>query len=431
MRIRLFVIAFIAAVAVSLGAMPTKQELREAEGFVREQIRAELDAMRDGSKLRADVARTAVRLAEKENSEAARLLFLKGAFTFYVGHGAFDEAIDVLTAIRILIPDIPPRNLANIIETALRGVPRSRADQIYRILDGLNAQIRLLDEQRAVFRGGSYCVIDLSGGPSAFFYPVSCVTDASAVTGGSFNTDEYKTTKLVLRRVESGKFAMQGRFEVTLTKPYYIGIFEVTQKQYELVMGAAPSEFKGDKRPVEHISFGQIRGFSAGSKWPASPIVDPTSFMGRLRARTGLVFDLPTEAQWEYACRAGTTSAFNNGGDSEDDMKLLGRYGDTQADGRGGYSQHHTVVGAYLPNAWGLYDMHGNVWEWCLDWAGDLSGGVTDPKGPAAGAFRVLRGGCWGETAQGCNSMHRWRLMPNHRLRHYGFRLALPVPEDR
>ena len=79
-----------------------------------------------------------------------------------------------------------------------------------------------------------------------------------------------------------------------------------------------------------------------------------------------------------------------------------------------------------MPNAWGLYDMHGNVWEWCLDWAGDLSGGVTDPKGPVAGAFRILRGGSWGETARGCNSSHRWRLMPNYRLRHYGFRLALP-----
>lgn len=420
MRIKSFVMVFLAAVAASLAAMPTKQELLEAEEPVRELMRPALEAMRNGSKTRADVARAAARFAEKEASGAARLLLLKGAFTFYVEAGAFDDAIDVLFATRILIPDIQPQNLANMIETALGDMQRSRADSIYRILDGLKSQIRILNEQKTASHGGRYCVIDLSGGPSTFVYPVSSVQE------GTFNTDEYKTVKLVLRRIEPGTFKMCGEFEVTLTKPYYIGVFEVTQKQYELVMGQYPSEFKGDMRPVENVSFGQIRGFSDGAKWPASSAVDPMSFLGRLRARTGLDFDLPTEAQWEYACRAGTTSAFNNGGDSEDDMKDLGRYGENHADGRGGYSAKHTAVGAYMPNAWGLYDMHGNVWEWCLDWAGDLSGGMTDPKGPVAGAFRILRGGSWGETARGCNSSHRWRLMPNYRLRHYGFRLALP-----
>ncbi|MBP5320637.1 MAG: formylglycine-generating enzyme family protein [Kiritimatiellae bacterium] len=430
MRGKSCITVLVAMAAASLVAMPTKPELQEAEELVRGLMLQERDAMRAGTRSRADVARVAAGFAEKVESEAAKLLLLKGAFTLYVDHGAFDEAIETLAAIRILIPDIPPRNLANMIESALGGMPRSKGDPIYRILDGLKAQIRLLDEQGAAFRGGNYCVIDLSGGPSAFCYPVTCVRDPSDISEGTFNTDTYKTAKLVLRRVEPGAFMMCGTFGVTLTKPYLIGIFEVTQKQYELVMGADPSEFKGDKRPVEHISFGQIRGFSDGSKWPASPAVDPTSFLGRLRARTGLAFDLPTEAQWEYACRAGTTSAFNNGGDSDDDMKMLGRYGDTQADGRGGYSMHHTAVGSYQPNAWGLYDMHGNVWEWCLDWAGDLSGGVTDPKGPEAGAFRILRGGSWGETAQGCNATHRWRLVPNYRLRHYGFRIVLTINND-
>ena len=110
-----------------------------------------------------------------------------------------------------------------------------------------------------------YCVIDLSGGSSASSYPVSYVPDVSAVPGGTFNTDEYKTTKLVLRRIEPGKFMMCGKYNVTLTKPYYIGVFEVTQKQYQLVMGNNPSEFKGDMRPVEKVSYNDIRGSSDGA----------------------------------------------------------------------------------------------------------------------------------------------------------------------
>ena len=226
-----------------------------------------------------------------------------------------------------------------------------------------------------------YCVIDLSAGPSADKYPVSYLKEPPK---GGFNTDVYKTTKLVLRRIEAGSFIMgenqkDESHRVTLTKPFYCGVFEVTQKQYALVTGENPSEFKGDMRPVEKVSYEMIRGKGEGAKWPASPAVDPDSFMGKLRERTGLDgFDLPTEAQWEYACRAGTTSAFNNGGDTEDDLKKLGRFVLNQKsrwkesdadfaryrpDGKGGCPNAHTAVGAYEPNAWGLCDMHGNVWE--------------------------------------------------------------------
>ena len=232
-----------------------------------------------------------------------------------------------------------------------------------------------------------YLVVDLSSGTNATYYPISHLY---AVPSGGW-TDVHKTSKIVLRRIVPGSFRMCGQYNVTLTKSFYCGIFEVTQKQYELVTGLKPSKNTGDKRPVEEVSYHMIRGSSNGTKWPLSSAVDSSSFMGRLRARTGITFDLPTEAQWEYACRAGTTSDYNNGGNSESHLKLLGRYGGNQSDGKGGYSSGTTTVGSYQPNAWGIYDMHGNVFEWCLDWSGDLSSDVTDPVGPSSGSNRVVR----------------------------------------
>ena len=299
----------------------------------------------------------------------------------------------------------------------------------------------LLDELPGA--GALYCVIDLSAGPNARKYPVSYL-DAEPKGGW---TDEYKTTKLVLRRIEPGKFMMVGKYEVTLTKPFYCGVFEVTQKQYELVTGTNPSFYRGDMRPVEMVPWNVFRGNSATYNWPSSVNVDPSTFIGKIQVRTGLNFDLPTEAQWEYACRAGTTSKFNNGCDSESDLKKLGRFmlnqkersfnddnesfAKHEPDGKGGYSGGHTVVGSYMPNAWGLYDMHGNVWEWCLDWSDRrdkgliLSSGVTDPVGPSSGAFRVMRGGCWDSRAAACTSFTRNHANPVWVRHVVGFRLVM------
>ncbi len=275
-----------------------------------------------------------------------------------------------------------------------------------------------------------YCVIDLSGGTSAASYPVSYL--AAAPAGGW--TDEYKTTKLVLRRIEAGSFIMGGgttpeSHRVTLTKPFYVGVFGVTQRQWELVMGNNPSACKGDIRPVECVSYNMIRGSSNGTQWPLSSAVDATSFLGKLRAKTGLEgFDLPTEAQWEYACRAGTTSAYNNGGDTEDGLKTLGRYSGNRSDGRGGYTQH-TVVGSYLPNAWGLYDMHGNVWEWCLDWYGTLTYCI-DTVGSSSGSYRVKRGSGWVNDASICTSSYRGSSNPSDAYDDGGFRLAMTLKNE-
>ena len=558
MKMRTFALLLLATVASSLAAMPTKQELKQVEGLVQELMRPEVDAMKAGKKNRADVAKAAVALAEKAESDAAKLLLLKGSFTLYVGHGAFDEAIDVLRTIRTTIPDVSPQHVANMVESALRNIPKNRGGQLYRILDDAKARVRhqdalkaaleksakrpslralhveiaehyaffgdwskALDEfakgdnakaaevakaekgggkmsqkaiaefwwsyaateedmQRAFRRhaaevyaaaiasgsisgletvlaqrrideakeygedllapvektstpsGGKvavsgklsnalYCVVDLSAGPNASKYPVSYL--AAEPKGGW--TDEYKTTKLVLRRIEPGKFKMCGQYDVTLTKPYYMGVFEVTQKQYELVTGDNPSYAKNDMRPVEKVSWNAIRGDSATYNWPSSVNVDSSTFIGKIQARTGLNFDLPTEAQWEYACRAGTTSAYNNGSNSKDDLNLLGRYRHDQSDAKGGYSDTHTAVGSYRPNAWGLYDMHGNVWEWCLDWTGPLSSGISDPVGASSGTRRVIRGGSFFSGANECASSSRNIATPPIGSDGRGFRLCL------
>jgi len=237
--------------------------------------------------------------------------------------------------------------------------------------------------------------------------------------------DEYKTTKLLFRRIEPGLVTVGGTKPVTLTKPFYMGVFELTQKQYELIVGSNPSSYKGEMRPVECVSYNDIRGTSEGTQCPIGTEFDEESFLGKLKAKIRVTFDLPTEAQWEYACRAGTSSPFNNGASGASDLKLLGRHSYNRDDGHGAYSEH-TMVGSYLPNAWGLYDMHGNVVEWCLDGFGELnSDPAIDWTGADSGGYRVLRGGCWdyGYNYSHCESSER---SGNHRFfRDYavGFRL--------
>ena len=267
---------------------------------------------------------------------------------------------------------------------------------------------------------GLYCVIDLSGGPDATWWPVSYLS--SVPSGGAVDT--YKTTKLILRRIEAGSFIMgddqsdESR-RVALTKPFYMGVFEVTQKQWELVMGSWPGSTPsssygcGDAYPAYNVSYNDIRGSSSGARWPASSAVDASSFLGRLRAKTGLDFDLPTEAQWEYACRAGTTTKYYWGYAMDGDYAWY--YNNS------GSTTH--PVGTRLPNAWGLYDMGGNVWEWCRDWSGTLAYGA-DPVGSASGSNRVRRGGGWDYSAGSCASSARGDHDPSYRSGHAGFRLV-------
>ena len=264
-----------------------------------------------------------------------------------------------------------------------------------------------------------YCVIDLSGGANASSYPITYL--ASPPIGG-FNVDAYKTTKLVLKRIEAGTFIMgeeqtDESHRVTLTKPFFCGLFEVTQKQYELVMGTNPcsstSYGKGNTYPVHYVSYDMIRGTLDGSKWPASSAVDSSSFMDKLRSRAKLDLDLPTEAQWEYACRAGTTTTYSYGNSANGDYMW---YKDNSS------SKTHPV-GSKSANPWGLYDMHGNVNERCLDWYGDLAYG-TDPKGSSLGSSRVRRGGSWNYVADLCTSFDLNKATPSSAYNNDGFRLV-------
>lgn len=288
------------------------------------------------------------------------------------------------------------------------------------ISSNVTATVSLVQYTYKPLTNDLYCVINLSGGPNAALWPVSYL---SSVPPSGW-TSEYKTTKLVLRRIEAGTFIMGGdqvdeSHLVTLTKPFYIGIFEVTQRQWELVMGSwgsdgwsSSSYGRGDTYPAYYISYydNLIRG---------SPAVDSLGFIGKMRVKTGIDFDLPTEAQWEYACRAGTTTEY---------------YWGDEIDGAyawyGGNSNSKThPVGTKLPNAWGLYDMGGNVPEWCRDWYGVLDYG-TDPKGPASGSYRVERGGSWKTVARCCASSDRSFSPPSGRniMVNVGFRLAMTIP---
>ena len=272
----------------------------------------------------------------------------------------------------------------------------------------------------------NYCIIDLSGGTSASSYPV---TYLSTPPSGGFNTYEYKTSKLVLKRIDAGSFKMGGSFAVTLTMPFYCGLFEVTQKQYLLVMGGYPSYVSGVKKPVDCVSYNDIRGSTNGAKWPSSSAVDADSFLGKLRARTGLDFDLPTEAQWEYVCRAGTTTTYSYGDSADGNyMWCLSNSGVWYSYSSYSIGKNEThEVGMKRPNPWGLYDMHGNVLEWCLDWyARSLSGG-TDPKGSSSGSYRVQRGGDYSAPDYHCTSSSRSSCHPGVAPSAGGFRLVWTV----
>ena len=210
---------------------------------------------------------------------------------------------------------------------------------------------------------------------------------------------------------EPGRNNNETQHQVTITKPFYMQTTEVTQGQWRAIMGNNPSYFSNciDGCPVENVSWN-----------------DTQEFIRRLNQKEGgSIYRLPTEAEWEYAARAGTSTPFNTGNClSTDQANYNGNY-PLFGCSKGLYREKTIRVGSFSPNAWGLYDMSGNVWEWCQDWKGDYpSGSVTDPAGPLSGSSRVNRGGGWGGNAKNCRSASRGGSAPGGRGSGIGFRLS-------
>ena len=231
-------------------------------------------------------------------------------------------------------------------------------------------------------------------------------------------------------KIAAGEFIMgsingdkdeQRVHKVVMSKAFEMGAYEVTQKQWEAVTGTNRSYFKGADLPVETVSWAEVQ-----------------EFISQLNSKsTRYNYRLPTEAEWEYACRAGSK------GEYAGDLNEMGWYGNNSGDSRidaseifktdlenygnrvlGNKCRTHPV-GQKQPNAWGLYDMHGNVWEWCSDWYGEYSSGtMIDPRGASLGSIRVYRGGSWGSTAYNCRSALRGDDAPDYRGSHVGFRLV-------
>ena len=298
-----------------------------------------------------------------------------------------------------------------------------------------------------------YMVIDLAGEGSALHYPCRY-----SMAPPDLDRDSCRTTELWLRRVPAGTFEMgspeteigyssrEKLHKVTLSQGFYIGIFTITGFQWEVIMGTKPGQFSDPAkyacRPVDCISYDMIRGDSpqGGGGWPGSGhAVDASSFLGILRQKTGLLFDLPTEAQWEYACRAGSSTAFNTGKGITarefcPNLSEAGRFSFNGgivklADGTRKYGGT-AAVGSYTGNAWGVYDMHGNVWEWCLDWhnAETTDIPVVDPWGAQVGIHRQLRGGAWSHHALHCRAAYRTAYRKSNSVEYgsgIGFRVIL------
>lgn len=303
-------------------------------------------------------------------------------------------------------------------------------------VDGTFADIRQLSQDdielevtakpiTSTTAASEYLVVDLSEGANAETWSVSAVDTVDL-------TDEaYKTTKLLLKKIPASAFMQSSpkdeplrkatyetQSETTLTNDYWIGVYELTQKQYELMTGI-PGASGQNAYPCRNIKFSDVRGLNVGKYWPKSSDVDADSLIGKLRSKAvfpssvpiGWKFDLPTEAQWEYACRAGTDTAWNNGTGVNVMTNEAGVVFDPNLDMLGWYAANSGgvlhKVGLKHPNAFGLYDMHGNVWEMTLGvihYYNTPPGGV-EPFGQSyfsggddyslGTGYRVVRGGCY------------------------------------
>jgi formylglycine-generating enzyme required for sulfatase activity len=235
---------------------------------------------------------------------------------------------------------------------------------------------------------------------------------------------------------EAQRYADETQHTVTLTNGFYMGKYAVKQGEYQSLMGSNPSYFTTQNyfgnpivpdlnRPVDQVTWNDATNYCAH-------LTQQEAAAGRLPA--GWVYRLPTESEWEFACRAGTTTAFNFGSAIHGGMANFYDYWEYDASIGGVYVPNPavpwlartTTVGSYPTNAWGLSDMHGNVWEWCGDWYDNYpAGSVTNPQGPASGTYRVFRGGSWLDLGANCRSAQRNYFSPSYSDYSVGFRVVL------
>lgn len=277
-----------------------------------------------------------------------------------------------------------------------------------------------------------YLKLDLST------YKMTCSTNAPSTASGA----QSKYGELWFRRVDNGTFMMgsatsepgriaahEGLHQVAMTKSFYIGVFELTGGQYDRINANGSST---TVTPQVNISYESLRGTTYGATWPSKNDhrVDQTSFFGKLRAKTGnsLTFDLPTEAQWEMACRAkgdGTfwgSSTWNNGVVFTD--TTYNGLNDVAWNTNNSLSMQE--VGLKAPSAIGTYDMHGNIWEWCLDYfLANITSYTVDPEGPTTGSNRCTRGGYYRRNGRYCRTAFRGSESPSLSSEFGGCRLAL------
>ena len=329
-----------------------------------------------------------------------------------------------------------------------------------------------------------YMVVDISASAatnSQAYYP-----SADFLPGGLLANDNYRKGLIVMRKIMAKDVkwmmgstgqetkratAKEEAHQVVLPNNYYIGVFEITQTQWSLIQSALPSQFANPDdralRPVEYVCYNEIRNNSSSTTsantaydWPSDP--HPSSFLGMLRKKTGLDFDLPSESQWEFAARAGNGDTLWGDGsgilneDVDSHLESLGRYrcnGGYLFDGTSytapetscGAANGTAKAGSYKPNDWGLYDMNGNVWEWCLDWWEDNIATAKDPSGVVYGgrvninpensqqclsgnaptsSYRMIRGGAYDQVAGACRPANRYISRPTTRSQTIGLRVV-------
>ena len=253
---------------------------------------------------------------------------------------------------------------------------------------------------------------------------------------------EYIRTKhIIFRRIEAGQYTIgseavelghnadETKRQIILERPFYISIFPITIGQFKRFQIETDRGYKFafSTRPATNISYIDLRGNNKGKNWPKDGhVVDKDSYIDILRRRCveKLLFDLPTEAQWEIACRAGSDAAWGNGKDITDKKRCfnldeIGIYKWNYAEEEGITSE----VGSKDPNEWGIYDMHGNVYEWCLDWYVANPAALRTPA--TRGKYRVIRGGSYLSEASVCRSAWRGNAAPDERHNNLGFRLVI------